>query len=191
MKNVAIIGAGLSGLYAANYLAKKGYAVEVFEKNTMPGGRSQVFVESGFKFDMGPSWYWMPEIIDDLFEEIGENREEFYDLSRLENSYKIFWENNESSLIPSNYAQLKQLFNSFENDGGVKLEKFLMEAEKKYTSALPMMEIPGIKITEFFKRKVIASALKQKVFTSVKKDVTSRFESAKARNILKFHHFTL
>ncbi len=186
MKSVAIIGSGLSGLYAANYLSKNGYQVEVFEKNEMAGGRSRVFDEDGFRFDMGPSWYWMPDIIDELFEELGEKRSDYYEIKRLENSYKIFWDNEEDSTVPSNFNDLVQLFDSFEENGGKKLNKFLSEAEVKYATARPLMEIPGLRLTEFLSRKVIINALKQKVLKSVKKDVSSRFESDKARNILNF-----
>lgn len=186
MKTVAIIGAGLSGLYAANYLAKKGYSVEVFEKNEMAGGRSRVFEKSGFRFDMGPSWYWMPDIIDELFQDLGENRENHYSIKRLENSYKVFWDKNETSTIPSDYQKLIALFDSFEEEGGEKLNKFLSEAEQKYKTARPLMEIPGLKISDFFSKDVIFNALKQKIFKSVKKDVLNRFSSSKAQNILNF-----
>ena len=186
MKSVAIIGAGLSGLYAANYLAKNGYSVEVFEKNDMSGGRSRVLHEAGFRFDMGPSWYWMPDIIDDLFMDLGEDRSNHYAIKRLENSYKVFWEKDETSTIPSNYEKLKALFDTFEIDGGKKLNKFLNEAEQKYKTARPLMEIPGLNINEFFSKKVIVNALKQKILKSVKKDVSSRFDSLKAQTLLNF-----
>lgn len=90
MKKVTIIGAGFAGLYAACYLSKKGYAVEVYEKNESAGGRSRVYSENGYTFDMGPSWYWMPELIDSLFDELGEKRTDYYHLSRLSPSYKVF-----------------------------------------------------------------------------------------------------
>ncbi|OFZ54265.1 MAG: phytoene dehydrogenase [Bacteroidetes bacterium RIFCSPHIGHO2_02_FULL_44_7] len=186
MKKVAVIGSGLSGLYAANYLAKKGYAVEVFEKNDTHGGRSRVFSAAGFRFDMGPSWYWMPDIIDELFRDLGETRSDFYQIQRLENSYKVFWGNDESSTIPANFDQLLELFDSFEKEGGKKLLRFLSEAEQKYTTARPLMEIPGVSLREFFDRKVLASAVKQKIFRSVKKDVSNRFESTKAQMLLNF-----
>ena len=92
MKQIGIIGAGLSSLYAACKLGKSGYQVTVFEKNSQVGGRSQTFHQEGFTFDMGPSWYWMPELIDRMFEELGENREDYYKLTRLDPSYRVFWE---------------------------------------------------------------------------------------------------
>ena len=83
-KNIGIIGAGLSSLYAACYLSKNGYDVTVFDKNTMPGGRSQSFQEDGFTFDMGPSWYWMPDVIDRMFNDLGEKRDRIFSLSFLQ-----------------------------------------------------------------------------------------------------------
>ena len=89
MRKIGIIGAGLSSLYSACYLAKAGYSVEVFEKNKMAGGRSQYFKTNGFTFDMGPSWYWMPDLIDDLFNDLGENRSDYFKLTRLDPAYQV------------------------------------------------------------------------------------------------------
>ena len=88
-QRVGIIGAGFSGLYAACKLAKAGLEVEVFEKNVMVGGRSQTFSSDGFLFDMGPSWYWMPDLIDNLFKELGVERSDYYQIDRLETSYQV------------------------------------------------------------------------------------------------------
>src|SRR5690606_7872675 len=101
MKKVGIIGAGLSSLYADCYLSKRGYSVDVFEKNKMAGGRSQVYKDQGYTFDMGPSWYWMPDVIDRLFSELDENRTDYFGLKRLDPAYKIFWEDQESTTIPA------------------------------------------------------------------------------------------
>ena len=77
MKNVVVIGAGFAGLSAATCLAKKGYSVEIIEKNTQCGGRSRVFEEQGFKFDMGPSWYWMPDVFEKYFDLFGKRVEDY------------------------------------------------------------------------------------------------------------------
>ena len=90
MKEVGVIGAGLAGLYAACSLAKDGHKITVFEKNEMVGGRSRVFKQEGFTFDMGPSWYWMPKMIDQLFAELGENREDYFSLKRLDPPTRFF-----------------------------------------------------------------------------------------------------
>ena len=111
MIRIGIIGAGLSSLYAACKLSVEGYQVEVYEKNSMAGGRSQTFTKDGFQFDMGPSWYWMPGLIDKLFDELGELRSEYFKLTRLSPSYRVFWEKASQTDIPVDMEELFLLFN--------------------------------------------------------------------------------
>ena len=185
MKKIGIIGAGLSSLYAACYLAKKGYSVDVFDKNKMAGGRSQVYKDNGYTFDMGPSWYWMPDVIDRLFSELDEKRTDYFQLNRLDPAYKVFWKDNESTSIPAEKKELLELFDGLEADGGKKLNRFLADAKIKYDVSMhSFIEIPGVKIGELINFKVLKEALKLDVFKSVEKDVSKRFTSDKAQNIL-------
>ncbi len=187
MAHIGIIGAGLSSLYAACKLGKEGHDVTVFEKNDQVGGRSRTFSEKGFTFDMGPSWYWMPELIDGLFEELGENREDYYLLNRLDPSYRVFWKDKSNTDLPASLDELKQLFETFEPNGAEKLTKFLSAAETKYTVAVEeFLENPGLSITELMRISALTKALKLDVFKSVEKDVEKRFTSEKARSILTF-----
>lgn len=185
-KNVGIIGAGLSSLYAACYLSKNGFNVTVFEKNSMSGGRSQTFESDGFKFDMGPSWYWMPDLIDELFDDLGEDRSKRFELKRLTTAYQVYWKDNSSSKVNSNKEQLSSLFEGFEKDGSHKLNKFLSDAKIKYEIAKELLENPGLSISELMKWKVVKNGLKLDVLKSVNKDVSKRFKSDKARSILNF-----
>lgn len=184
--SVGIIGAGLSSLYAACYLSKNGYAVTVFEKNTMSGGRSQTFESDGFKFDMGPSWYWMPDLIDELFSDIGEVRAKRFNLTRLKTAYQVYWNDNTKSKVSSDKKDLAALFDGFEADGSSKLDSFLQDAKTKYKIAKELLENPGLSVTELIKWKVVKNGLKLDVLKSVNKDVSKRFNSEKARSILNF-----
>ena len=187
MPKVDVIGAGLSGLYAACYLAKQGYEVEVYEKNESAGGRSRVFEANGFTFDMGPSWYWMPELIDKMFEDLGEKRSDYYKLSRLDPAYKVFWKEENPTEIPADFEALKTLFDSFEPEGGKKLAAFLNDARIKYDIAVDKFLFkPGLKWREIMNLGVFKSAMKLDVFKSVEKDVKKRFFSDQARAILNF-----
>lgn len=187
MKKIGIIGAGLSSLSAACFLAKKGFEVHVFEKNTMPGGRSQYFSENGFTFDMGPSWYWMPEVVDSLFEDFGEKRADYFSLTRLNPAYQVFWDDFTSTTIPEKHEDLVALFDSFEEKGGEKLEKFLADAKIKYEVSMgSFIENPGLKIKEFFRKDILSNAIKLDIFKSVEKDIANRFTSKKAQDILNF-----
>lgn len=187
MKKIGIIGAGLSSLYASCFLAKAGYAVEVFEKNSMAGGRSQFFETDGFLFDMGPSWYWMPELVDGLFEDLNEKREDYFQLKRLDPAYQVLWKDKTATKIPASKSDLYALFDTFEENGGEKLKRFLADAKIKYDIATEsFLENPGLKIGEILKMSVLKNALKLDVFKSVEKDVAKRFSSEKAQSILNF-----
>ena len=187
MKQIGVIGAGLSSLYAACYLAKQGHTVTVYEKNSMPGGRSQYFKADGFTFDMGPSWYWMPDVIDRMFDELGENRSDYFGLTRLDPAYQVFWDDFSSTLIPMEHDKLVELFNEFEPEGGKKLNRFLDDAKIKYETAMgSFIESPGLKVGELLKPKLLKEAMKLDVLKSVEKDIAKRFQSAKARDILNF-----
>lgn len=187
MHKVTIIGGGLSGLYAACYLAKQGADVNVYEKNETLGGRSRTFKDEGFTFDMGPSWYWMPELIDDLFQDLGEKRSDYFQLQRLNPSYKIFWKAGESTSMPTSMTDLCLLFDSFEKEGGKKLRLFLDDAKLKYEIAsADFLENPGLKWSELINLKALKNAFKLDVLKSVEKEVNKRFQSEKARTILNF-----
>ena len=186
-KNIVIIGAGLSSLYAACKLSNAGHSVEVFEKNSMAGGRSQTFSEMGFQFDMGPSWYWMPELIDNLFEELEENRSDYFKLTRLSPSYRVFWNESTPNDIPVDKDALFEMFDGFEQDGAKKLSAFLADAKLKYDiSVSDFLENPGLKISELLKPSLFRKALKLDILKSVEKDICKRFTSKKARSILTF-----
>ncbi len=187
MKKIGIIGAGLSSLSAACFLAKAGFSVDIYDKNTLPGGRSQYFSENGFTFDMGPSWYWMPEVIDQLFSDLGEKRSDYFKLTRLDPAYQVFWSDFTATLIPEKKKELLLLFDSFEENGAKKLERFLADAKIKYEVSMgSFIENPGLSITEFFQKDILKNALKLDIFKSVEKDIAQRFTSQKARDILNF-----
>jgi len=93
-KKVVVIGAGFAGLSSACYLAKAGFEVTVLEKNAELGGRARVWEKEtdfgNFKFDMGPSWYWMPRVFEDFFGDFGRKTSDFYNLQKLETQYRMF-----------------------------------------------------------------------------------------------------
>jgi phytoene desaturase len=184
---IDIIGAGFSGLVAACFLSKEGFNVHVHEKHDQPGGRARNFKEKGFTFDMGPSWYWMPELIEKNFEDLGERVENHLDLVRLDPAYKVFWNDFTSTEIPADINELVTTFDELEPEGGAKLIKFLKDAEVKYKIGTEkFLEKPGLKISELFDLSVVKNFFKLDIFKSVEKDVCSRFQSHKARSILRF-----
>ena len=149
MKKAVIIGSGFSGLSAATFLAKYGWDVTIIEKHNIPGGRARQFTENGFKFDMGPSWYWMPDVFERYFNCFGKKSSDYYILKRLDPSYRIFWEDREMN-IPADYEELKKLFESTERGSGIKLDKYLEQAEFKYRIGMSKLVLkPGQSWAEF------------------------------------------
>ena len=130
-KKIAVIGSGFAGLSAACHLAKQGYKVTVIEKNNTPGGRARQLEMSGFSFDMGPSWYWMPDVFEHFFNQFGKKPSDYYDLIRLDPSYRVKFQDDYVDL-PASMSEMEALFESIEPGSAKGLRKFLEQAKFKY-----------------------------------------------------------
>ncbi len=186
MKHITIIGSGFAGLSAAAYMAKEGHQVTVIEKNEQAGGRARSFESAGFTFDMGPSWYWMPDIFESFFKDFGKQPNDFYQLIRLDPSYQVLWEDLQLPL-PANFTDLKAVFESLEKGAGNQLELFLKEAAYKYEVGIhKFVEKPGLSITEFFTLDVAKSVFKIDLLTSIHTHVRKYFSNPKLIQIAEF-----
>ena len=144
MKKVSIIGGGFAGLSSAAFLANKGLNVTLIEKNQDIGGRARLFKKEGFSFDMGPSWYWMPEIFENFFNEFDYEIQDLYDLKKLDPGFKIIFKDQEIDL-PENWEETCKLFDKYEENGANKLNNFMKDAEQKYKIGLEFLyNSPGI-----------------------------------------------
>ncbi len=187
MKTAGIIGSGFSGLAAACTLAKEGYHVRVFEKNEGLGGRARKFEEKGFMFDMGPSWYWMPEVFENFFNRFGKTTSDYYDLVRLDPSYNVVFGKDDIVSLPADYSQLEQLFESIEPGSAKNLGKFLKEAGYKYKVGMEeFVWKPGLSVSEFADMRVLKSLFRLQMFSSISSQIEKLFENDKLRQILKF-----
>jgi len=187
MKKVTIIGSGFAALSSACFLAKAGFSVLVLEKNDQPGGRARVFSKEGFTFDMGPSWYWMPDVFERFFGLFGKNVSDYYDLVRLEPSYRIFFEGGEYFDVPSDWRELGEAFEKWETGAAKKLEIFLTEAEVKYKKGLGEMVFkPGLSILEFANWSTIKGAFQLDLLSNFKNHVNKFFSHPKILKILEF-----
>lgn len=185
-KQLIIIGAGFAGLSAAAFMAKAGWKVTVIEKNRTAGGRARQLVEDGFTFDMGPSWYWMPDVFERFFEQFGKKVSDYYSLIRLDPSYRVYWEN-EFTDIPANYNELKSLFEKIEAGSGVRLDHYLKEAFAKYRIGVQQLVYkPGQSFAEFLDWEVIRNVFRMDVFTSIRSHVSKHFKDARLRQIMEF-----
>lgn len=187
MKRVAVIGAGFSGIAAASCLAKEGYNVTVYEKNSTPGGRARKFEESGYLFDMGPSWYWMPDVFEKYFNLFGHTTSDFYNLVRLDPSYRVFYSNNEVLDVPAGTEALYDFFEKIEKGSSKQLKKFLEEGKYKYEVGInSLVYKPGLSITELFDKKLFSGLLKMHVFSSVSGYVRKHFKDPRLVQLLEF-----
>jgi phytoene desaturase len=185
-KKVVVIGSGFAGLSAASFMAKAGWSVSVIEKQSTPGGRARQLTEDGFTFDMGPSWYWMPDVFERYFAQFGKQVSDYYTLHRLDPSYRIYWDEGFSD-IPASLLSLQQLLDSWEPGGGKQLLAFLKEAEYKYTTGIQKLVFkPGQSITEFLDWQVIKGVFRLDVFTSIRKHIHKYFKHPKTRQLMEF-----
>lgn len=186
-KKVIVIGSGFAGLSAAASLAQKGYCVTVLEKNESPGGRASQFREDGFIFDMGPSWYWMPDVFEKFFNKFRKKASDFYDLKLLDPGYRVFWGKNDFTDIPADFEKLKLLFESWEKGSAKNLEKFMEEAAYKYQVGInELVYKPSRSLFEFVDFRLLTGLVKMQLFTSIRKHVNGLFQHDKIRKILEF-----
>ena len=181
-----VIGAGFAGLSAASFLAKKGWDVTIVEKNEMAGGRARKFEAEGFTFDMGPSWYWMPDVFEKYFGSFGKKVSDFYELQRLDPSYRVYFEKATWDL-PANYEDLKNLFESIEPGAGNALDLFLAEAKYKYEVGVgKLVYQPSLSITEFIDYELIKGVFKLDVFQSMKTHIARYFKHPYIQFLMEF-----
>lgn len=182
-----VIGAGFAGLSAAAHLARKGFEVCIVEKNEQAGGRARKFEAQGFVFDMGPSWYWMPDVFDRYFSLFGYRTEELYDLHRLDPSYRVFFENNEAVDVPANVEALYALFESKESGSAPKLKKFLEESAYKYQVGMQDLVFkPGRSLLEFADTRVLGGLMRMQLLSSMSNYVRKYFSNSQLIRILEF-----
>jgi phytoene desaturase len=185
-KRVVIIGAGFAGLSAAAFMAKAGWDVTVIEKNKTAGGRAKQLNAEGFTFDMGPSWYWMPDVFERFFRQFGKSVSDYYSLIRLDPSYRVYWKDGFTD-IPANYDELKNLFETFEKGSGAKLDHYLQEAFVKYKIGMQdLVYKPGQSFTEFVDWDIVKNVFKLDVFTSIRSHVARHFKNERLKQIMEF-----
>ncbi len=186
-KKVIVIGAGIAGLSAASFLARDGYQVTILEKNSLAGGRARKFEAEGFTFDMGPSWYWMPDVFDKYFAAFGKQVSDYYDLLRLDPAYSIFFGKDEVMDIPASREALYALFEEHELGSSKNLDKFLKEAAYKYEVGInEFVYKPGLSMLEFADMRVLKSLFRLQMFSSMSGHVRKLFKNPKLIELLEF-----
>ncbi len=183
---VVVIGAGFSGLSCACHLAKAGYKVTLLEKNDQTGGRARAYSEKGFTWDMGPSWYWMPDVFEHFFSAFQKKASDYYELDRLDPSYRVKFKEDVWD-IPASMDEIEKLFESVEEGSSKKLRKFLKQAKFKYDVGVKKLVYkPSRSLTEFIDLKLLIGLLKMDVFTSIAKHVRKHFKDERLIQLMEF-----
>lgn len=187
MKKIAVIGSGFAGLSAAAVLAKQDCEVVLYEKNPTLGGRARQFSADGFTFDMGPSWYWMPEVFEQFFNLFGKSADDYYQLKRLDPSYTIYYGDGDKIDVPADYAALKGVFERVEPGSSKWLDAFMDEAEYKYKVGMAeFVWKPGHSIMDFADLRVVKSLLRLQMLSSISSHIRKNIQSPQLRQLLEF-----
>lgn len=185
MNTVGIIGSGFSSLASACYLAKAGYEVTIYEKNESIGGRARVFQKEGFTFDMGPSWYWMPDVFERFFADFDKSPSDYYNLIRLSPGYRVYFEDKTHIDIPDELDGIYALFEKEEPGSSKKLKKFLTSAKYNYDVAIKdLVYKPGISPLELVTLKTATKV--GQFFKTISHDIRKAFKNQKLVKILEF-----
>lgn len=187
MSKISIIGSGFSGLSAAAVLAEQGHQVQVFEKNEQIGGRARTFKEKGYTFDMGPSWYWMPDVFEKFFNRFDKKIEDYIDLVQLDPGFQIIFGKENTMRIDAKWESICDLFESIEQGSSDQLNKFMKEAEFKYDFGInKLVYEPGLSLLELAKPEIFNNVFKLQMFTSYRKHVAQHFKNPYLRSLLEF-----
>ncbi|GAA4270530.1 phytoene desaturase family protein [Hyunsoonleella aestuarii] len=186
MKNtVSIIGSGFSSLAASCYLAKAGYEVTIFEKNATIGGRARQLIKDGFTFDIGPTWYWMPDVFERFFSDFNKKPSDYYILEKLNPAYSVYFGKNDYITIEDTLEKIYNAFEEEEKGSSQKLKKFINIAKSNYDIAIKdLVYNPGVSPLEL----VTPATIKKlnQFFSTIKKDVRKEFKNERLVKILEF-----
>lgn len=186
-QKAVVIGGGYGGLSCAALLARDGWDVTLLEKNDSMGGRARSWETEGFTFDLGPSWYLMPEVFDRFFSLFQAQRKDYYSLLPLEPYYKVFFSRDDVSCLSTDRETNIKLFESFEPGGGEALKRYMDQASYKYRVAMDEFLYRDYKhLTDFFNRRLMVEGMKLGVFKKLDKFVSSYFQDRRARQILEY-----
>lgn len=187
-KTISVIGAGFAGLAAASVLGAEGYNVNVYEKNDQCGGRARMFQEKGFTFDMGPSWYWMPDVFESFYARFEKSASDFYELKKLSPSYRVFFGKDDAMDIPDSMEVLYELFESVETGSALHLRRFLKEAEEKYRIAIHkrLVYFPSLSWQEYRSLLWKKETWKLQLVTSFHSHVRAFFRNPRLLALMEF-----
>ena len=186
MKKAIIIGSGFSGLSSAAFLAKSGVKVTIIEKNSQLGGRARMLKHMGYSFDMGPSWYWMPDIFNDFFKEFNLSVKSCYNLIELDPGFKMIFDSSEID-IHANFDKTCKTFERLEKGSSTKLKEFINDANYKYNIGIKFMyNAPGVSFFELLQKDILLNLTSFELLTSYRKHIRKYFNHPHLVTLLEF-----
>ncbi|WP_452231567.1 phytoene desaturase family protein [Lacinutrix sp. MEBiC02595] len=184
-KKIIIVGSGFSSLSASCYLASKGFDVTILEKNKTVGGRARQLKKDGFVFDIGPTFYWMPDVFERFFNDFNTSTKAYYQLNKLNPAYQIYFGKKDSISISDNFEDIKTTFEGIEKGSANKLQKFIDKAQRNYNIAIKdLVYKPGVHVFEIINSKTILKLYE--FILTIKKQVTGYVKNKKLQKILEF-----
>ena len=184
-KTITIIGSGFSSLAASCYLAKAGFKVTILEKNSTVGGRARQLVKEGFTFDIGPTWYWMPDVFEKFFADFGKEPSDYYQLDKLNPAYEVYFGASDAIQIPDNLDAILDVFEKEEKGSATHLNSFLDNAKHNYDVAIKdLVYRPGISITELIAPATVKKA--NQFFSTIRTSVRKKIKNNRLQQIMEF-----
>jgi phytoene desaturase len=184
-KTISIIGSGFSAMAAACYLAQSGHQVTVYEKNASIGGRARQLKANGFTFDMGPSWYWMPDVFERFFADFGKKTTDYYELVKLSPAYRVYYGIDDFIAIADNFPQIVADFEAIEKGSGQVLKEFMCEAKSNYDIAIKnLVYRPGVSPLELVTLDTVKKI--EQFFSNISNDMRKKFKNERLIHILEF-----
>ncbi len=184
-QNIALIGSGFSSLAAASYLANAGYKVTIYEKNSTVGGRARQLKKEGFTFDIGPTWYWMPDVFERFFSDFNKKPSDYYELIKLAPAYSVYFGENDYITIEDTLEKICDAFEAEEKGSAQQLKKFIAKAQSNYNIAIKdLVYRPGVSPLE-----LVTPVTMKKIgqfFSTISKEVRREFNNPRLVAILEF-----
>jgi phytoene desaturase len=187
-QKVVVVGGGIGGMATAALLAKSGYKVSLYEKNLRLGGKAGIFAEDGFTFDMGPSWYLMPDVFEHFFNLMGEKIEDYLPLERLTPSYRIFFKDRNLTVdITGDIEKDLLTFEKIEPGVSPRFREYLKRSEEQYTIAMESFVYKNYDtVKDFFTLEALFKGAKLRVFSNMHKYVKRYFKTDEMQKIMEY-----
>ncbi len=187
MSSAVVVGAGLGGLAAAIRLASKGWSVDVYDKNSQPGGRMSSVTVDGYTWDCGPTLIMMPEVLHELFASVGRRLEDYLTLRRVDPYYRVLFEEGGHLDLTGNLPSMVANVEAIEPGAGRKYLNFLGAAEHlSRVTRKAIVERPYQGWGDLANPSVLVSLLRARPLGSVASMVAEHFASARLRRAFSF-----